>query len=359
MDFDRIRIRLKKWYQKSQRRLPWRETKNPYFIWVSEIMLQQTQVNTVIPYYQRFIRRFPDMERLAVSGLQDVLKEWEGLGYYARARNLHKAAGVVLEKFGGNIPDHWDGFKSLPGVGDYIASAVLSIAFNKLYPVVDGNVKRVLARLTAMDAPVNHSASYKRFRRVAEALLDHEDPGTFNQAVMELGALVCKPAKPECDICPLKSECLAFKTKRVACYPMSVDRPPVPMQHLAIGVIFKGDQVLIIRRPDDGLLGGLWEFPAGRIGPGEDSESACIRTIKEQVNLKVSVQSKLTAIRHAYTHFKIKADVFICNAKSSRVKLNGPTDYRWVRLKDLQKYPFPKANNKFIPMLTARHGESE
>jgi A/G-specific adenine glycosylase len=359
MDFDRIRIRLKKWYQKSQRRLPWRETKNPYFIWVSEIMLQQTQVNTVIPYYQRFIRRFPDMERLAVAGLQDVLKEWEGLGYYARARNLHKAAGVVLEKFGGNIPDHWDGFKSLPGVGDYIASAVLSIAFNKPYAVVDGNVKRVLARLTAMDAPVNQSASYKRFRRVAEALLDHEDPGTFNQAVMELGAVVCRPGKPDCKICPVKRWCLAFQSNQAAAYPKSLERPAPPLQYLTIGVIIKSGRTLIVRRPEDGLLGGLWEFPTGRIGPGETSESACSRIIKEQVNLRASIRSKLTAIRHAYTHFKITADVFVCDSISGRVKLKGPVDYRWVGLADLKKYPFPKANNKFIPMLTARHGESE
>jgi A/G-specific adenine glycosylase len=357
MNLDLIRTRLKQWYQKNQRLLPWRKTGNPYLIWVSEVMLQQTQVNTVIPYYEKFIRKFPDVRRLAKADLQEVLKIWEGLGYYARARNLHKAAGVVTEVYGGGVPGSWDDFRRLPGVGDYIASAVLSIAFNKPYPVVDGNVKRVLSRLMAMDEPVNQSSSYKRFYEAAASLLDQLDPGTFNQAVMELGALICKPAKPDCGICPLKSKCVAFERNQVALYPKSLDRPAAPLHHLAIGVIFKNGKALIVRRAEDGLLGGLWEFPSGRIGPDERSETACARMIKEQVNLKVSIQSKLTDIRHAYTHFKIKADVFVCDGISGRVKLNGPVDYRWVRLEDLKNYPFPKANNKFIPMLIERYRE--
>jgi A/G-specific adenine glycosylase len=355
MDSVQIRARLKSWYQKNQRPLPWRKTDNPYLIWVSEVMLQQTQVNTVIPYYQKFIRRFPDVRRLAKAELQDVLKIWEGLGYYARARNLHKAAGVVVEKFGGTVPGSWDEFRSLSGVGDYIASAVLSIAFNTPYPVVDGNVKRVLARVMAMDALVNQSSSDKRFRETAGALLDHDDPGAFNQAVMELGALVCKPFKPECRACPLKSQCLAFKRKQVVSYPKSLERPASPVRHLAIGVICKNGKALIVRRPENGLLGGLWEFPSGRMEPDESSESACVRMIKEQVNLKVSIQSQLISIRHAYTHFKIKADVFVCDCISGRVRLNGPVDYQWVRPGDLKNYPFPKANNKFIPMLIEKY----
>jgi A/G-specific adenine glycosylase len=351
MNLDLIRVSLKKWYLHKKRSLPWRETKNPYFIWVSEVMLQQTQVNTVIPYYQKFIERFPYIQSLAKADLQDVLKIWEGLGYYARARNLYKAAKCVLDTHGGFVPENWDEFRSLPGVGDYIASAVLSIAFGKPYPVVDGNVKRVLARVMAMDDPVNQSSSYKRFHEKAGALLDHDDPGIFNQAVMELGALVCKPGKPDCDICPLKTLCLAFQSKQVASYPKSLERPPTPLHHLAISVIFKNGKMLIVHRPEDGLLGGLWEFPSGRIRPDESPESACVRIIKEQVNLNVSIQSKLTNIRHAYTHFKIKAGVFICNGTSGRVKLNGPVDYKWVGLEELKNYPFPKANNKFIPML--------
>lgn len=357
MDFEQIRIRLKKWYQKSRRRLPWRQTANPYLIWVSEIMLQQTQVNTVIPYYQKFIRRFPDVNRLAEVDLQDVLKIWEGLGYYARARNLHKAARVVVDQYKRVIPGSFDEFRSLPGVGDYIASAVLSIAYHQPYPVVDGNVKRVLARLMMISAPVNQSSSYKKFHAAAADLLDRDDPGTFNQAVMELGALICKPSKPDCGICPVKSQCLAFKGKQVASYPIRLARPPVPEHDLAIGVIYKDNRVLIVRRPENGLLGGMWEFPSGRILPDESAEAACIRMIKDQTNLKVRIKSKLTRIRHAYTHFKIVADVLICEKVSGRMKLNGPVEYQWVGLKDLQNYPFPKANNKFIPMLIEKHND--
>jgi A/G-specific adenine glycosylase len=357
MDFAQFRIRLKKWYQKNKRFLPWRKTSDPYLIWVSEVMLQQTQVNTVIPYYQKFIERLPNIQSLANADLQDVLKIWEGMGYYARARNLHKAAKCVLDTHGGFVPENWDEFRSLPGVGDYIASAVLSIAFGKPYPVVDGNVKRVLARLMTMDEPVNHTSSYKRFHEAAEELLDHDHPGMFNQAVMELGALICKPGKPDSDICPVKRFCLAFQSKQVASYPKTLLRPPTPLHYLAIGVIFKNGKTLIVRRPDNGLLGGLWEFPTGRIGLDESPESACIRMIKHQVNLKVLIQSKLTAVRHAYTHFKIKADVFVCADISGSVKLNGPVDFQWVRLEELKNYPFPKANNKFIPMLIEQYRE--
>ncbi|MCU0600374.1 MAG: A/G-specific adenine glycosylase [Desulfobacterales bacterium] len=342
MDSGKIRVRLKKWYQKSKRPLPWRESKSPYFVWVSEVMLQQTQVNTVIPYYQRFIARFPDVRGLAEADLQDVLKIWEGLGYYARARNLHKAAKVVLELHGGQVPGTWDKFRYLPGVGDYIASAVLSIAFGRPYPVVDGNVKRVLARLTAMDLPVNQSSSYRNFHQAAVELLDHDDPGEFNQAVMELGALVCKPGKPDCQACPLQSCCLALDRNQVAMYPKTLQRPKTPLHHLAVAVILKDGKTLIVRRPEKGLLGGLWEFPTGRTGQDESPESACVRIVKEQANLKVSIQSKLTGIRHAYTHFKMKLD--------------GPADYRWVGFDELNNYPFPKANHKFIPMLIAQHG---
>lgn len=314
-------------------------------------MLQQTQVNTVIPYFQRFCGKFPDIQTLAASDLQDVLKLWEGLGYYARARNFHKAAKAVVDEHRGNVPDDRASFLVLPGVGDYIAAAVLSIAFNKPLAVVDGNVKRVFARLFEMDAPVNQSSSYKLFKATASDLLDVDDPGTFNQAVMELGALICKPAKPDCGICPLSKWCLTLKNQRVDVFPKKNKKAPVPHHLMAVGVIFKGDKVLIVRRPEDKMLGGLWEFPGGRVLAKESAESACTRIIAEKVNLKVAIESKLTRIRHAYTHFKITADIFICTSVSGRVKRNGPTDHQWVSLNKLEQYPFPKSNHKFISKL--------
>ncbi len=350
-DISALRRRLKTWYRKNRRDLPWRATCDPYRIWVSEVMLQQTQVDTVIPYYQRFIKRFPTLQCLAEAELQEVLKLWEGLGYYARARNLHHAAKWVVEKHGGEVPNQWAAFNALPGVGDYIASAVLSIAFQEPSPVVDGNVKRVLSRLFEIDLPVNSSSSYRIFKSTAARLLDSKDPGGFNQALMELGALVCKPKNPDCDACPLKDRCKARRAQAVNAYPKRFSRRAVPQFHLAVGVIFKNRRVLIVRRPDNGLLGGLWEFPGGRVSPQESPEAACRRTVLETVNLKVEVSARLTRIYHAYTHFKIFADVFICRYESGRVKLNGPAEHRWVSVKALSRYPLHRTQHKFIHLL--------
>jgi len=346
-----LRQLLVSWYLANHRDLPWRKTTNPYHIWVSEVMLQQTQVNTVLPYYRRFLQRFANLERLARADLQDVLKVWEGLGYYARARNLHRAAGIVLNHHHGIVPDGWEDFRKLPGVGDYIAAAVLSIAFEKPYAVVDGNVKRVLARLFLMEEPVNKSTSIKIFKEAADRLPSSQDPGTFNQALMELGAMVCKPQHPLCSACPIQSMCLAYGTGRVGEYPKKLKRSPTPQFKIAVGVVFKNRCVLITRRKPEGLLGGLWEFPGGKIQNNEKAKDACIREIKEETNLSVGVDSHLGRIKHAYTHFKIVMDVFCCSYNSGRVKLSGPVDHRWIKLDELDDYPFPKANHKFFPEL--------
>lgn len=348
-----IRSLLNTWYLNNQRVLPWRETRDPYKIWISEVMLQQTQVKTVIPYYRRFIDRFPTLESLAGSDQQEVLKLWEGLGYYGRARNLHRSARIIAADFNGTLPAQWNTIRKLPGVGDYIAAAVLSIAYGRPHAVVDGNVKRVTARLFKIDAPVNQPSSARIFKTAADGLLDSVSPGTSNQAVMELGALICKPAAPCCGNCPLPSCCKAFKSSSVDIYPRRLKTKPVPRYHIAIGVVFKKQKVLITKRRDDGLLGGLWEFPGGKIMAPETPETACVREIREEVNLNVGIRHFLTRISHAYTHFKITADVFICDYLSGRASLNGPADYRWIAVEDIGLYPFPKANHKFIPLLRA------
>jgi len=346
-----LQQRLIKWYQKNQRQLPWRQTSNPFYIWISEVMLQQTQVKTVIPYYLKFLDRFPDIESLARADMQAVLKIWEGLGYYARARNLHRAAKIVLESYGGEVPAAQQEFRKLPGVGPYIASAVLSIAYRLPYGVVDGNVKRVLSRLFLIDLPVNKASSLKTFEAIAAQLLHIGQPGIFNQAMMELGAVVCRSLNPLCNACPLIKSCQAFKKKQVAIYPKRIQTKPVPTYHIAVGVVYKKDRVLITRRKSEGLLGGLWEFPGGKIGKKENAEQACIREIKEEANLNIKIDSVITRVKHAYTHFKVVLDVFRCSYVSGRVKLNGPVDYRWIRLSEIAAYPFPKANLKFIPLL--------
>mgnify|MGYP001041452307 CR=1 FL=1 len=351
MSTGNIRRQLLSWYRNHRRELPWRQTDDPYRIWVSEVMLQQTRVETVISYYERFLEAFATVADLARADQQEVLRVWEGLGYYARARNLHRAAGIVVDRFGGRLPDDPDDLRSLPGVGAYIAAAVLSIAFGKPFAVVDGNVKRVLARLLMIETPVNGPGADSVFQRQAQRLLYLPDPGAFNQALMELGALVCIPRNPACDRCPLASFCAVRQSDSVAAFPVRNKRRPVPEYAIAVGVVYKNGRVLITRRKPDGLLGGLWEFPGGKIRKGESAEAACQREIAEEVGLTVTVEERIARVRHAYTHFKIVMDVFCCRYEKGKVALNGPVDFAWVLSRRLDDYPFPKANRKFIPML--------
>lgn len=340
------------WYRQHHRKLPWRETDDPYHIWVSEVMLQQTQVATVIPYFEKFIKTFRTVSDLATADLQAVLKAWEGLGYYARARNLHKAAQVVSNYHDGEIPRNYSDFRKLPGVGEYVAAAVQSIAFGQPYPVVDGNVKRVLARLFQIEAPVNDSASMKIFQEIAAAVLDRQHPGEYNQAMMELGAMICRPPNPLCGQCPVSAFCRAFETGRQDEFPRRKEREKTPLYHIAVGVVRKGRRLLITRRAENGLLGGLWEFPGGKVREGEETAAeACVREIKEEVNLEIKIIAYLTTVRHAYTHFKIVMDVFLCDYLSGEVALKGPVDFKWITVEEIKRYPFPKANHKFIPQI--------
>ena len=353
-----FRDALLDWFRDYQREMPWRNTDNPYYIWVSEVMLQQTQVKKVVDYYERFIEQFPDVQHLAAAPLQDVLKLWEGLGYYARARNLHKAAQVIVNELDGVVPRDYTTFRKLPGVGTYSAAAVQSIAFNAPYAAVDGNIKRVVARLFLMDAPINDAKSAKQFQQRADDLLDPTVPGLFNQAMMELGATVCRPQSPTCLICPVNAFCEAFHTARQDEFPQRRETKPVPEHHIAVGVIYRGDAVLITQRQLDGLLGGLWEFPGGRIVEGETAEAACVRNITEVVNLSVSDIRYLTRVRHAFTHFKIVVDVFVCNYQSGEIVLNGPRDAKWIQVEALNDYPLPRATHKFLDKLMNSSRES-
>ena len=350
----RLRQRLIGWYLVNRRSLPWRRTRDPYRIWVSEVMLQQTQVKTVQPYYHRFFRSFPRIQDLAQADLQSVLKAWEGLGYYARARNLHRAAARVVRVHASRVPNRWEPFRNLPGVGDYIAAAVLSIAFDQPHAVVDGNVKRVLARLLALEAPVNAAGTRPLFQIQADRLLDRRRPGDFNQALMELGALICTPRTPACERCPLKRWCAASRSGTQADYPRRPAARAISETALAVGVILKNGRLLITRRKAEGLLGGLWEFPGGKIRPGESPAAACLREIQEEVNLAVEVGQHLARVKHAYSHFRIVMDVFCCRYVAGRVRLNGPVDFRWIRVADIDRFPFPRANHKFIPLLRQR-----
>lgn len=343
---------LRNWYEQNRRMLPWRQTDDPYCIWISEVMLQQTQVKTVRPYYQRFIKYFPDVFSLARADLQAVLKIWEGLGYYSRARNLHKAAGILADNESGGFPDSWDAVRQLPGIGDYIASAVLSIAFGKAYAVVDGNVKRVLARLFMLPWPVNQPASHASFQDMADRLLDRKHPGEHNQAMMELGALVCTPRSPQCRRCTISQYCRALKSDAVLSYPKRIKRAPLPERHVAVGVVKKNGRMLFIQRAEQGLLGGLWEFPGGSVDRDSDPAHVCKDQIKSSVNLDVSVTQFMTTVRHTYTHFRLRMDVYLCRWVAGRVYLRGPAGFKWMAPSRICDLPLHGAIHKAIEFIS-------
>jgi len=351
MDKQAIRRRLLSWYAAHRRRLPWRETSDPYAIWVSEVMLQQTRVDTAIAYYLRFMKRFPTVRLLARADLQEVLKLWEGLGYYSRARNLHRAAGIVVGRFNGSVPDNPSDFRSLPGVGDYIAAAVLSIAFHRVLPVVDGNVKRVLSRLLEIDFPVNRSGSHKVFQEPAGELISPKRPADYNQAIMELGALICRPKNPDCGGCPLAGGCRAYQNGRTASYPKRDPSRTIPHRRLSIAVILKQGKMLVVQRQLEGFLGGLWEFPAVPAEGGSTATEDVESKLKAETGLTVSVERRLTSIRHAYTHFKLTGEVFLCRYAAGRVRLNSARSHRWVSFGTLSDLPLHKANHKFLDAL--------
>ena len=347
----RIRRQLLAWYTHNQRDLSWRRRPSAYRIWISEVMLQQTQVKTVLPYYAKFLKRFPDLAALAQADLGEVLKLWEGLGYYSRARNLHRASQVICEQLNGQIPRDVKGLKALPGIGDYIAAAIASMAFGQAQAVVDGNVKRVLARLLLLDIPVNQAAAHKIFQQAAQSLLETRDPGAFNQAMMELGALVCTPRNPNCPRCPVQQDCVAYRSHQVHLYPRRLPPKAKPVKQMAIGVVHHNGRVMITRRPLQGLLGGLWEFPAGECAPGENTREACVRSIQAETGVSVTIDHRIGHIRHAYTHFRIEADVFLCQYLDGAVVLAHATEHRWIKLQAIGQYPMHKANHKFIPRL--------
>lgn len=348
----RLRRRLLKWYGKNRRDLPWRRSGDPYAIWLSEVMLQQTRVETVRPYYRRFLETFPTLLDLAAADLETVLKMWEGLGYYARARNFHKAAGRVVDEHGGRVPDTWEAFRALPGVGDYIAAAVLSIAFNGPYAVVDGNVKRVLARLFRREEPVNRPAAHPVFRRMADRLLHVDRPGDFNQALMELGALVCTPRNPDCNRCPLSEDCRSVRDGVVDNYPRREQKAQTPQRRQAAAVVERDGHILVTRRPPEGLLGGLWEFPTAVPVDGEGPEAALARTLWERFGLQAAVAAKVGTVRHVYTHFRLELIIYRCRYLGGEIAAGVDGNAaRWIEPGTAGELPFHRAALKVFALL--------
>ena len=348
-----LRRSLLSWYRTQGRDLPWRRTRDPYAIWISEIMLQQTQVKTVIPYYERWLAKFPTVEVLAAADQQTVLKLWEGLGYYARARNLHKAAQQVVSEFGGVFPKDLGGAIALKGIGRTTAGGILSAAFNLPVAILDGNVKRVLARLVAF--PVVPNKASDALWKISEQVLDPRHPKDFNQAIMDLGATLCTRHNPACLLCPWQTHCAAYNQNAVTDFPMTESRKPLPYKQIGVAVITdEQDNILIDRRKQEGLLGGLWEFPGGKIEPGEAVEDCVRREIKEELGIEIEVQDRLITIDHAYTHFKVTLNVFNCKHLSGDPQPIECDEVKWVTLDEIDEYPFPKANSQIIEAMRER-----
>jgi A/G-specific adenine glycosylase len=311
-------------------------------------------VATALPYYERFLKRFPTVESLARSRLDTILKLWEGLGYYSRARNLHRAAKGVVERFGGQLPRTAAELLTLPGIGRYTAGAIASNAFDERVPIVDGNVERVLCRVFRIHGDPKNSAVRKQLWSIADDLVPARGPGLFNQALMEVGAEVCTPRNPQCDNCPLVRTCQAKRHREQLSLPNRSPKKPLPSHTVAVGVIYKAGRILIDKRKPEGLLGGLWEFPGGKKEPGETLEAALRREVREELAVTIRVERPLAVVDHAYSHFRVRIHAFECTWISGEPRCITCVEFKWVRPGDLGRYAFPAANKKMIEILQSR-----
>lgn len=330
----KIQDLLLAWYGRAKRDLPWRKTRDPYAIWISEIMLQQTQVDTVIPYYNRWLKKFPSVKILAKADENDVLKSWEGLGYYTRARNLHRASKEIVAKHGGKIPQTKEDILSLPGIGRYTAGAVLSIAFDQPVPLVDGNVIRVFARVFNIHSDVSAQSTQKTLWDIAAALVPEKNPGDFNQALMELGAMICTPSAPSCLICPLSSECLGFKKSDPSKLPVKKEKVEVQKFNGWIFLIEKNGKFLIQKRNEGQVMGGLWEFPS-------------FMNLEKDLFSKKEVVGKVKA---AFTKYRGEYRVARVKHKPGIIQKKGIEEFSWVNPKEFSRFTLSAPARKVLQL---------
>lgn len=343
---NRLAPRLFNWFRQHGRKLPWRKHPDPYAVWVSEIMLQQTRVETVIPYFEKWMRLFPTVSTLADADEREVLNAWEGLGYYSRARNLHKAAKIVAEKFNGNLPRNLDDLRSLPGVGRYTLGAIASMAYGMDVPTLDGNLRRVFARLYDVAEFADSPSGERILWDLAAQNLPKGRAGDYNEALMDLGAAICLPKNPRCTICPLTEICKARDNGTQEIRPVLKPGKKIPQYVHAAAVIERRGRVLLVNRPAGGLLGGMWEFPNGRVA--SDPAQELVKTINAAYNLKVRRKEALCLIRHAYTHFKVTVHAF----RAEAVSIPGRKTMKWVRLSKLDEYPMGKIDRQIARKLS-------
>lgn len=347
-----FRDRLISWFEKNKRDMPWRQTRDPYHIWVSEIMLQQTRVDQATDYYLRFIDAFPTVHDLADAEQEHVLKLWEGLGYYSRARNLHKGAQFVSRDMKGTIPSGRKDLEKIKGIGPYTSAAVSSIAFNQPHAVVDGNVIRVITRLFGIEDDIRKTSVKNEVQELSDTLLDSDRPAAYNEAMMELGATRCHPTNPDCENCPVQAFCEATKMVKTDEIPYKSKAKKRPHKEIGIAIIMNDEgQYLISKRPEDVMLGGLWEFPGGKRENNEPIEQTVVRESIEELGVDVSVEHPLNPVKHIYSHFSVTLYPFICKITGGTPKPKSSDELRWVSRDELHKLPFPKANIKIFEQL--------
>jgi A/G-specific adenine glycosylase len=340
------------WFCRHARDLPWRRERTPYRVWVAEVMLQQTRAETVVPYYECFLSRFPTVEALAGAPLEDVLKVWEGLGYYARARNLHAVARQVVAERSGRLPDTFEGLVALPGVGRYIGGAVASIAFGRDVAAVDGNARRVLCRAFGIREDVTRSGVQRKLEALANDLIPPGRAGAFNEALMELGATTCTPRSPRCDHCPVAGLCVAYAEGDPEALPVRRPRKPVPHYDVAAAVTVRADgRVLVAQRNIGDMLGGLWEFPGGKREEGETLVECLVREMREELDVEVGVDESLIVVEHAYTHFRITLHAFRCRLVAGEPRCLDCAAFRWATRTELEPLPMSVVDRKVAQAL--------
>jgi A/G-specific adenine glycosylase len=334
------------WYDRHARRLPWRDQPTPYRVWVSEVMLQQTRVETVLPYFERWMSRFPTLADLARASEQEVLQAWEGLGYYSRARNLHRAANLVIKEYSGQIPASRDQLERLPGIGQYTAGAIASIAFGKDEPALDGNIRRVLSRIFNISVPARSPQGERELWALARETLPTGRAGDYNQALMDLGSSLCTPRAPACLLCPVAAFCEARALGIQEERPVLEAKPVIPHITVTAAVIQRDGKILIARRPSSGLLGGMWEFPGGKVEQGETLSEGLRREIQEELGISIEVGDAFGMYQHAYTHFKVTLHAFRCHLLDGEPRALEASEIRWVSPAELSEFPMGKIDRQ-------------
>jgi A/G-specific adenine glycosylase len=345
------RRRLLDWFDRNRRDLPWRRSRDPYRVWISEVMLQQTQVVTVIPYFHRFLAAFPTVHALAAAAEQDVLRLWEGLGYYRRARSLHQAARLLVAKHGGHLPDDPDVWQDLPGIGRYTLGAILSQAFDRQLPILEANSLRVLCRLFAVREAPRENATQKRLWELAASLLPKQRVGDFNQAMMELGALVCTPVAPVCGRCPLEGRCEAARQGLQDQLPLPGHAKDAEKVHEVAVIVRRGRKVLVAQRPSAGRWANLWEFPHDVVRPGETHEAAVPRMLQELTSLSADLGPELTTLTHTVTRFHITLVCLEGVYRAGRFRSAHYREGRWLQPAQLAEVPFSAPQRRLAQLL--------